>query len=115
MDTVPAERIAGYHVHVYFDPETRDTAVALREEIGRRFDVMLGRVWDQPVGPHPKAMFQVSLEPGTFATLVPWLMMNHRGLAMLIHPESGHELEDHRDNALWLGEKLELVLSALDG
>jgi len=114
VETVPAERIADYHVHVYFTPEQRATAVALREEIGRRFEVMLGRVWDQPVGPHPRAMFQVSLLPAEFPRLVPWLMMNHQGLAMLIHPESGNELEDHRDNALWLGEKLELVLSALD-
>ncbi len=114
METVPADRIADYHVHVYFGPEQRETAVALREEIGKHFEVMLGRVWDKPIGPHPKAMFQVSLMPAEFPRIVPWLMMNHHGLSMLIHPESGNELEDHRDNALWLGDKLDLVLSALD-
>lgn len=115
MDAIDADRIQDYHVHVYFEAEQRDTAVALREEIGKRFEqVMLGRVWDKPVGPHPKAMFQVSFLPVEFPKLVPWLMMNHHGLSMLIHPESGNELEDHRDNALWLGEKLPLVLSALN-
>jgi aromatic ring-cleaving dioxygenase len=114
MDLIEADRIADYHVHIYFAPDERETAVALREEIGRRFDVLLGRVWDKPIGPHPKAMFQVTLQPETFPKLVPWLMMNHHGLSMLIHPESGNELEDHRDNALWLGEKLQLDLAALD-
>ena len=33
---------------------------------------------------------------------------------VFLHPQSGEELEDHRDNALWLGEKLALDLSALD-
>jgi DOPA 4,5-dioxygenase len=115
VDAIDAGRIRDYHVHVYFEPEQRETAILLREEIGKRFRrVMLGRVWDKPIGPHPKPMFQVSLLPDEFPTLVPWLMMNHHGLSMLIHPESGNDLEDHRDNALWLGEKLPLVLQALE-
>ena len=32
---------------------------------------------------------------------------------VLLHPESGNELEDHRDHAVWLGEPLPLNLSVL--
>ena len=56
MDTVESAVIHGYHAHINFDPETRDIAVAMREELGSRFDVVLGRVWDKPVGPHVKSI-----------------------------------------------------------
>lgn len=114
MESVGSDIIYGYHAHINFDPETRDTAVALREEIGKRFDVTLGRVWDKPVGPHLKPMFQVAFKPAQFAEIVPWLMVNHHGLAIFIHPETGDEVADHRDNALWLNEKLGVDLDGLN-
>ncbi len=71
VENVSSDIIYGYHAHINFDPETRETAVALREEIGRQFDVLLGRVWDKPVGPHLKPMFQVAFKPSQFAEIVP--------------------------------------------
>ena len=114
METRDSASIHGYHAHINFDPETRNIAVAMREELGNRFDVVLGRVWDEPVGPHVKSMFQIAFEPAEFAKVVPWLMVNHHGLSIFIHPETGNALEDHRDNALWLNENLGLKLDALD-
>ena len=105
--------IRGYHAHVNFGPESRAAAVALREEIAKRFDVVLGRVWDKTIGPHRAPMFQVAFEPQEFARLVPWLMLNHRGLSILIHPESGDVVADHRDNALWIGERLGVDVEGL--
>ena len=102
----PAAAIGGYHAHVYFDPDTRARGVALREEAGKRFDVVLGRVRDRPVGPHRKPMFQIAFAPAEFARLVPWLMVNHQGLSIFIHPITGKDAEDHRDNALWINERL---------
>ena len=67
MDAVDSGVIHGYHAHINFDPDTRDIAVAMREELGNRFDVVLGRVWDKPVGPHVKSMFQIAFEPAEFA------------------------------------------------
>ncbi len=32
---------------------------------------------------------------------------------MLVHPETGDDVIDHTDHALWLGEKLELNIDAL--
>jgi aromatic ring-cleaving dioxygenase len=105
--------IKGFHAHVYFDPATRDTAARVREGVGARFDVQLGRWHDQPVGPHPKAMYQVKFLPGQFGEVVPWFMLNREGLDVLVHPETGDDVGDHSDRSLWLGEKLELNLEFL--
>jgi DOPA 4,5-dioxygenase len=102
-----------YHAHVYFDAHDRQRAVRLRSELDRRFPVLVGHVHDQPVGPHMKPMFQALIATGDFATVVPWLMLNRAGLDVLVHPDTGEDLEDHRDRAMWLGASLPLDLSAL--
>jgi aromatic ring-cleaving dioxygenase len=53
-------------------------------------------------------MYQVAFLPDWFGKVVPWLMLNCKGLDILIHPETGDDLGDHIDRDLWLGEKLEL-------
>lgn len=107
------ESIRGYHAHVYFDAATKAAAVALREEIGARFDVALGRVHERPIGPHPEWSYQVAFAPAQFGSLIPWLALNRRGLTVFVHPETGDEVPDHTDHALWLGTQAALDLSAL--
>lgn len=106
-------RITDYHAHVYYDETTRRQAARLRRRLDRLFPVRLGRWRDRPVGPHPRAMYQVTFEPHEFARIVPWLMLNRDGLVIFIHPNTGAALADHRDHALWLGEKLALDLGGL--
>lgn len=105
--------IAGFHAHIYFDAASRDAAARVREGLGARFEVQLGRWHDKPIGPHPKAMYQVAFLPNQFGNVVPWLMLNREGLDILVHPETGDDLEDHTNHALWLGEKLELNIEFL--
>ena len=105
--------ITGYHAHIYFEDANRDHAAAIRETMAQRFDVEMGRWHDKPVGPHSRPMYQVSFSNGVFADIIPWLMVNHGDLAVLIHPRTGDDLPDHTDYALWLGEKLDLDLSVL--
>ena len=72
--------IASYHAHIYYDPATRAVAEELRE-------------W-----------FQVSFAKEVFLSLVPWLMLNHRGLSILIHPNTTNPRQDHLADPLWIGE-----------
>ena len=107
------DSIRGYHAHVYYDAESKAAAGVLREAIEARFDVRMGRWHDRPVGPHPCCSYQVAFTPDLFASLVPWLALNRGDLVIFIHPETGEDLPDHRDRALWLGAKLELNLDVL--
>ena len=111
--TSAPEAIRDYHAHVYFDADTKAAAVALREEIGGRFEVSLGRVHERPIGPHPEWSYQVAFGPELFGSLVPWLALNRRGLTVFVHPNTGDDVPDHRDYALWLGPQAELDLAAL--
>ncbi len=108
LKIVDPGEIRDYHAHVNYDPGDREQALLLRDEIGSRFQVVLGRMRDEPVGPHPKAMYMVEFGTQEFARLVPWLMVNHQGLSIFIHPNTGNVVEDHRDNALWINERLDV-------
>jgi len=112
MTAAPAVRALGsilsYHAHVYFDPtRTRAQTHALRQRIAERFVVLLG--WPEvPVGPHTAAMYQVAFTKVQFARFVPWLMLNRRGLDVLVQPNTLAPRDDHLQHALWLGDKLPL-------
>jgi DOPA 4,5-dioxygenase len=106
-------RITEYHAHIYYNALNRHHATTLRSAIEQRFTVRMGRWHDVPVGPHPTAMYQVAFTPDLFPTLVPFIMMNRAGLAVLVHPESGRPRDDHTINAMWMGEALPLITHIL--
>ena len=103
--------ISGYHAHVYFDEKTIDQAKELCELISSKFDLDMGRVHEKPVGPHPRWSCQLAFEPRKFGRVLPWLAVNRNGLTVFIHPETGDNLADHTDHAIWMGEMLKLDLS----
>jgi len=107
---VSLSAIGSFHAHIYFDGAgQRERAMALREQIGERFHVALGRVHDRPIGPHARCMYQASFDAATFGKIVPWLMLNRQGLAVLVHPTTRDERRDHVTHALWMGEMLGIV------
>jgi len=109
------DKITGYHAHIYYEgEEMRAIAAEIREYTEAHFDVVMGRWRDTPVGPHPKPMFQIAFGLDMFQQIVPWLMLNRRGLSILIHPETGDHVPDHRDFPIWLGDKLELDIAFLE-
>jgi len=107
--------IGEFHVHVYFTPETRASAMALRERLsttaGGRLTVH--PVADGPRGPHVAAMFGVDIPPGDLREVLGFLMLNHGPHAVLVHPVTDNELMDHTHHALWLGVPQPLDLGRL--
>ncbi|VAW85828.1 DOPA 4,5-dioxygenase [hydrothermal vent metagenome] len=112
MSSVPSVGdISGYHAHVYFSAETLEQAQALCESATALFDVEMGRMHQKPVGPHPCWSCQLAFSPKIFSELVPWLALHRDGLTVLVHPQSGDDLRDHRDYAMWMGKVEVLDLS----
>lgn len=104
------QEISSYHAHIYFrTPEERAEAEQLRTQIAERFSVQLGRWHDRPIGPHAAPMYQVAFAPEIFASFVPWLMLNRRNLAILLHPNTGRPRRDHQTHAIWFGEILPIM------
>jgi aromatic ring-cleaving dioxygenase len=117
MTTLSPALIDGWHAHVYFDGTSRDAAWALREvivgELGGTIE--MGRFHEKPVGPHPMWSYQLAFAPAHFSLVVGWLALNHGTLDVFVHPNTGDEMRDHRDSALWIGRSHTLNLTALMG
>ena len=101
-----------YHVHFYFNQETVALARQVCEEIRDRFAVPMGRVHEKNVGPHPRWSCVLTVPAEKFGDVISWVCLNRSELTVFIHPNTGDDLKDHRDHAIWMGEMLELDLSA---
>lgn len=95
--------ITSYHAHVYFDAATVEKARGICEACRDRFRVQMGRVHERTVGPHPDWSCQLAFGPEQAGEVIGWLALNREGLNILVHPETGDELKDHTDHAIWMG------------
>lgn len=102
----------GYHIHIYFNDETRSKAEKVRDQLAANFPVELGKNVGV-IGPHLVPQMNIVFRTEAFAEIVPWLMFNHEELDVLIHPLSNDEYDDHTINALWLGKPVPLKLETL--
>ncbi|MGH1360678.1 MAG: DOPA 4,5-dioxygenase family protein [Burkholderiaceae bacterium] len=103
MSAPAGTSIASWHAHVYFDAATLAQAEDLCERAGQQLPVQKGRVHQKPVGPHPQWSCQLAFASEHLNEVVHWLTLNRAGLTVFMHPNSGNDLVDHRDRAIWFG------------
>lgn len=96
--------ISSYHAHIYFNEDTAYRAAQLRDWVIHRFKVELGEWNEGPRGPHTTPSFYFGFSNEQVPTVIPWLMLNHLGLKILIHPNTDDPFADHLINALWIGD-----------
>jgi len=105
--------IETFHAHVYYDAATKPAAARIREAVEDRFEVVMGRWHDKPVGPHPMWSYQIAFDAALFGEIIPFLALRREGLTVFVHPNTGDALADHTDHVMWLGASQTLDVSAL--
>ena len=103
--------ITDYHAHVYYDAATREQADQLCKAAGAAFGVKVGRMHDNPVGPHPRGSVQLTVPTALFGDVAQFLALNRGPLTIFAHAETGEDLADHTQHVIWLGPSEELDLS----
>ncbi|CAI5760047.1 unnamed protein product [Candida verbasci] len=69
---------------------------------------------DHVIGPHITHFWEADVaRPEVFIEVLSWFQLNHGNLSVLIHPQTGDDLTDHTSSALWLGDKLPLIVEHL--
>ena len=108
-----------YHAHIYYDEDSWAVAERLHQELSDMQLsgaipglVLVGRMYDKGVGPHPKPQFEIQF----LASALPNVdrILRATGLTSLIHPLTDDDLADHTTLADWIGEPLPLDESVLD-
>ncbi|WP_395623035.1 DOPA 4,5-dioxygenase family protein [Sphingomonas daechungensis] len=105
---------APYHAHIYFSPEERATAEALRVSFQAEPDVLfVGRMTEGKAGPHPIPQYEVHFHESALDKVQN--MIRASGLRALVHPLTQDDLADHTSLGEWIGgEPLDLDLTTLD-
>lgn len=105
---------APWHAHIYYAPDQREAAAALRDLFGRLDDMVLfvGRMMDQGVGPHPIPQYEIHFRERAVPEIT--AILESSGLRCLVHPLTDDDLADHTIHARWLGEPVELDVTTLD-
>lgn len=91
--------INSYHAHVYYDAESMEQARDLCERAAAKFGLRMGHMHEQPVGPHPMWSCQITARPAQFAELLPWLVLNRKGLIVFSHPKTPAFEPQHPNNS----------------
>jgi aromatic ring-cleaving dioxygenase len=105
--------ITGYHAHVYYDSSSKEQAQALCAAAGKAFPLVVGRLHDNPVGPHPRGSCQLAFPADLFGYVIPWLLEHRKGLTIFAHANTGDDIKDHTEHVVWLGPSESLNLAAL--
>jgi DOPA 4,5-dioxygenase len=132
-------QLYSYHIHFLFwqyNTDSVNAAFKLQAQFMEHFQLTLkdntcneSTVWNttHPVslcmfpanypfahsGPFLVSEWAVFVPVETFFETVTWSMQHRGNLDIIVHPNSGCEIEDHRDWSVWGGNKWELDLTTL--
>ena len=124
----PAE-ITSYHIHLlYWQKSNQSTtgAYQIRDKFREAFKTNLGAdchdlfendfncLLDpdyEPAGPFPVAEWSVYVLPGNLEPMQRWFAQHRGDYTVLVHPNSGCEIEDHGIWAGWFGQSYPLDFS----
>ena len=108
-----------YHAHIYYEQDSWDKARRLHQDLSDRLVsgtlanlVMVGRMYDTGVGPHPIPQFEIHFLASALPEIRP--ILEACGLTVLIHPLTDDDLADHTSLADWIGDPIPLDESVLD-
>ena len=103
-----------YHAHIYFLPEQRGDAEALRGRFEAERDILfVGRMTEGKAGPHPIPQYEVHFLRKSVDRVQE--LIRASGLRALVHPLTDDDLADHTSLGDWIGgEPLDLDLTTLD-
>ncbi|MEA3002395.1 MAG: hypothetical protein QOH81_1183 [Sphingomonadales bacterium] len=114
-----ADLDAPYHAHIYYAPEQRPAAEALRDtfvsltQAGDAPPVLfVGQMTDGEAGPHPIPQYEIHFPERSLAAIVSAIRAS--GLRALVHPLTADDTADHTSLARWIGEPVRLDLTVLD-
>lgn len=104
---------APFHAHIYFAPEQREVADALRAELGSHPKILfVGQMTEGKTGPHPIPQFEVHFLERSLDEILQ--LIEASSLRALVHPLTDDDVADHTTLAHWVGEPVELDVSTLD-
>ena len=106
--------IEDYHFHIYFDSDSKEFALKLRDRILLKDGINYqNKIHSFPIGPHVLPQYAIVCPVELFPILIRFFMLNNGGLSILIHPNTGNAIKDHLDHAVWIGKQLPLLTDAL--
>ena len=110
---------APWHAHIYYAPDDRGRAEAIRERLIRLKEsgatpqlLFIGELRDHRMGPHLVPQFEVHYT-ADFVAMIEGII-RETGLTALVHPLTHDDLADHTHLGRWLGTPIDLDLTVLD-
>lgn len=97
-----------YHTHIYFEPDDLDRAHVLSQLARATKLFSFAKVSARPVGPHPTGMIELHFDALMEGDAIRWLDAHRDQRSVLVHEDTGDDVQDHTQGARWLGAKLDL-------
>ncbi|HEV2122672.1 MAG TPA: DOPA 4,5-dioxygenase family protein [Chloroflexota bacterium] len=108
-----------FHFHFYFGVgpnDSRESALSIRGQLAQTatFRYQLPPVREEPMGPHQWPIWSIWVDRANFTDATEWMMRCHGPHSVLVHPNTGDDLQDHTTHAMWLGEPRPLNLAVFE-